>query len=192
VEVDFDRIYHVGEGFKRGAFRVRSDAVDDPFALTRAETRPRKPIPFVHVEGRRLYDYVGTTWAALKLVSERVIEALEGFSGWRTYAVEIRDRNGTIVPGYRGLAVTGRCGAIDPKLSEVKVLPPPVPEGEAGPYRIGWFFHSETWDGSDVFVAGHWAAVFITEPVRDALVAAKVTNMVFEPISRIETPVIDD
>jgi hypothetical protein len=151
---DYTRFYALGESFVRGTFRVH--ALDEipggqPYALTRGEVEPEEPVRFHHDQGSRIEDYIGTTWAVLHLVSDRFISVLKGFSGWRTYAVEIYDQHGEFVPGYHGLAVIGRCGPIDDELSPVMVLPPPVPEGEAMLHRIGVRFWPETWDGSDVF-----------------------------------------
>ena len=195
MEFDYERYYVLGEAFKRGAFRVHAlGEIPDPYALTRAEIEPSEAICFHHDEGRRLYDLVGTTWAVLDLVSDRVTSVLadNGFTGWTTYPVAIYDDRGDAIPGYHGLAVTGRCGPIDERLSPVVTLPPAVPEGEAQPHRIGLRFHPETWDGSDVFTPEGTAHVFVAQRVRDALVEAKVTNMTLRPLTEVAQYVLDD
>jgi hypothetical protein len=195
VSFDYRRFYALGEGFKRGAFRAHTlGNIPDPLALTRGEIVPSEPIRFHHDEGRRLYDLVGTTWALLKLVSDRVKSVLaeNRFTGWTTYPVEIYDRRGEPVGGYNGFAVTGRCGPIDESLSSVLTLPPAVPAGEALPHRIGLRFQPEAWDGSDVFSPDGTAWAFVTEPVRDALVQAKATNLTLTRITEVEQLVLDD
>ena len=192
---DYRRFYFLTEGLKRGAFRVHSlGDIRDPAGMTRAEAVGHEPVRFHHDEGTRLYDYVGTTWAVLALVSERFIAVLEanGFTGWATYPIEIYDERGHAVPGYHGLAVTGRAGPIDNDLSPVMIVPAPVPGGEALPHRIGMRFWPETWDGSDVFVPDGTAAIFVTEAVRNALVKAKVTNIRLQRITEVELLVYGD
>src|SRR5436189_5224916 len=140
VVFDYRRFFALGEHFARGTFRAHALGEipgGDPYALTRGELEPEALVRFHHDEGSRIKDHIGTTWAVLHLVSDHFVGVLDGFSGWRTYAVEIYDERGRFVPGYHGLAVTGRCGQIDNELSPVMVLPPPVPQGEGLPHRIG-------------------------------------------------------
>jgi hypothetical protein len=191
---DYRKFHVLGEGFKRGAFRVHAlGEIPDPFALARAEVVPKEPLRFHHDEGRRLYDFVGTTHAVLDLVSDRFVAVLRdsGFSGWATYKVEIYDEAGQLVPGYHGLAATGSCGPIDDSLSPVMPVPPPVPEGETLPHRIGLRFHPETWDGSDVFIPAGTAHLMVTDSVQKALVKAKLTNIRLDRITEVEMLVID-
>jgi hypothetical protein len=195
VDFDYGQFYVLGEGFTTGAARVASDEdIPDPYALTRAEVPVRDPIGFHQVEGTRFYDFVGTTWAVIDLVSNRVLDVLSesGARGWTTYPVEVRDRRGGLVPGLHGLAVTGRCGPIEDHLSPIEVLPPPVPEGAAMPHWMGLRFRPETWDESDVFTPEASAFVFMTKPVRDALVRAKAKNLTLDPLSEVNRLVLDD
>jgi hypothetical protein len=195
VAFDYGRFFSLGEAFTPNAVRVRSVAViPDPFALTRAEASPEEPIRFVHDEGRYFNDLVGTTYAVIDLLSDQAIRVLrEGaFTGWTTYPVEIRDARGDLITGYRGLAVTGRCGAIQDSLSPIEVLPPPVPTGKALPHRIGLLFDPETWDRSDVFTPNGTGFVVVAQAVRDAIVAAKLTNLDLRPLTEIHRLVLDD
>jgi hypothetical protein len=167
VRFDYSRFYVLGEGFQRGALRVDAvDEIPDPWALTRAEALPDRPIRFRRDEGARLLDYVGTTLAVLELVSDRVISVLrnESFTGWTTYPVDIREWDGQQLSGYHGLGVTGRCGPIDDSLSPIEILPPAAPGGEAMPHHIGLLFPPDTWDGSDNFTPMGSAFVFMTSP----------------------------
>jgi hypothetical protein len=189
VTLDYRRIYALGERFARGTFRVHALGEipgGDALALTRGEVEPKEPVRFHHDEGSRIKDHIGTTWALLHLVSDGFISVLDGFSGWRSYAIEVYDPRGELIPGYHGLAVTGRCGRIDDELSPVMVLPPPVPQGEAMPHRIGIRFWPETWDGSDVFMPDGSGWVLMTQEVRDALTGAKITGIELDRITEIE------
>ncbi|MDX6479962.1 MAG: hypothetical protein QOG85_472 [Gaiellaceae bacterium] len=188
---DYGRIFRLSERFARGTFRVHALGElpgGSPHALTRGEIQPSEPVRFTHDEGSRIKDYIGTTWGALSLVSERLISALDGFSGWQTYPVEVFDERGRLVVGYHGLAVTGRSGPIDNRLNPVEVLPPPVPQGKASPHRIGLRFRPKAWDGSDVFCPGDTAFIFMTQDAKDALVTAKVTGIELDRITEIALP----
>ena len=190
---DYDRFYRVGEGFRRSAVRVKPRARGvDAYALTRGELRPRRALVFDHAEGTKLFDLIGTTLAVIRIVSDRFVAALEGFSGWRTFPVELHDAKGDVVDGYHGLSATGRSGTIDDALSPVEVLPPAAPGGSALPHLVGLRFDPDTWDGSDVFAPAGMGFVFVTADVRDALVAAKVTNVDLERITEITMLVLDD
>jgi hypothetical protein len=180
--------FDLGEAFKRGALRVDSrELLESPDAFARGEQTPQEPIDFVSDEGRRSMDLVGTTYATLLLVSPRVIEVLEreGFSGWTTFAVAI-DHPET--ENYAGLAVTGRCGPIRDALSERITLPPPVPGGRASEGLRGLCFQPESWDGSDLFTPANMTAIFVTALVKQALEAARISNVVFRRLSEIERP----
>jgi Immunity protein family (Imm11) len=195
VTFDYGRLYVFGERFTRGAIRV--DAVDeivDPFALTRAEIRPDRPLRFRWDEGSRLYDFVGTTWATLNIVSDRVVTTLRGgpFTGWATYPVDVRHKDGTRLHGYYGLAAMGRCGPIEDELSPIEVLPPPVPGGEAMPHYMGLRFRPETWDGSDCFSPEGTGFIFVSETLRDALVEAKISNLDLRSLSDVHRFVDED
>jgi hypothetical protein len=194
MDFDYGRFYEIGEDFTHGAVRVEAvDEIADPYALTRGEVTLREPIRFRHDEGSRFYDYVGTTWAVLHIVSDRIVDLLRrnGFTGWTMYRVEITDRVGQPITGYHGLAVTGRCGPIDDQLSGIAILPPPVPEGRAMPHHVGMLFRPETWDGSDIFTPAGTAFVFVSEHVRDALAEAQVTNLRMQRLSEVKRLVLD-
>ncbi len=146
---------------------------------------------FVRAEGSRLLDLVGTTVATLKLVSPRFVETLEedDITGWTTFPVDLAVEGAS---GYAGLAVNGRCGAIDDTLSERITIPPPVPEGNAGPGLRGLYFRRGTWDGSDVFTSEDSASIFVTAAVKEALEEAGITGVEFSRLSKIERPLLDD
>jgi hypothetical protein len=79
-------------------------------ATCSALIEPKEPVRFHHDEGSRVKGDIGTTWALRHLVSDRFILALDRFSGWRTYPVEVYEAGGELIAGNHGLAVTGRCG----------------------------------------------------------------------------------
>jgi hypothetical protein len=179
----YGRFFVLQEGFLRGALRVAPvGKVREPGALTRGERTARKPVRFKPDEGSRPLDLVGATWPVLTIVSRHVISVLESerFAGWATYPIEL---DGVDADAYHGLAVHGRCGEIDNSLTPKTMLPPPVPEGEAVPGRIGLLFEHGSWHGSDLFCSSEGTAIFVT---RDVLIAAKVKNLHFECVTDVE------
>jgi len=147
---------------------------------------PRSPIVFRRDSGSRAYDYVTTTYAILQLVSQRFIDVLRegGFTGWSTYPVEVYGKHGELIPGYHGLAITGRCGPIDDSMSEL-IWCEPVQPGKTKHYQrlLGLYFDPESWDGSDLFCPEGTARVIVRDVVKDALEAVKITNVDFTSIT---------
>lgn len=160
----------------------------DASRLVRSEVRPSTPVEFAHVEGDTVCDVVGTTYPALTIVSDKFVDVLleHGFSGWTTFPVGVQQQDGTQLQGLSGLAVNGRCGPIDDSLSQRITLPPPVAGGRSAPGLLGLCFKPESWDGSALFVAEGSTSVFVTEPVKDALERARITNVAFHRLSDIE------
>lgn len=175
-------------GWRASGLRVKTrELIENFFALARAEDRPLRPIEFVRAQGRVPHDVLGTTYGVLTLISEKFRSVLQdsGFTGWATFPVAVVV-DGSPLPGYHGLAVTGRCGAIDDDLSERVIVPPPVPGGAAMPHLRGLCWSPESWDGSDLFMAENYSGVFVVERVKQALEAAEITNVAFERLSEVE------
>ena len=128
---------------------------------------------------------MGATFVAILLISERFLDTLLEVraTGWGTYPVRPYDRAGLELPGYHGLAVTGRAGPIDRSRSRIELLPPPVPEEQAMYAEIGMYFDPGTWDGSDIFMPEGTLAVCVVERVKQALEERKLTNIEFTPLS---------
>jgi uncharacterized protein DUF1629 len=192
--LDCDAAFALSEGATLGGrssgLRVTPRGpLDNAFALVLGEERPAEPIEFVRSQGRIPYDLIGTTWAVVDLVSAKFRGVLEehGFTGWTTFPVRIIvDDDQEALHGYEGLAVTGRCGALDDSLSERVTLPPPVVGGREAAGLRGLCFPPDSWDGSDVFTHEGRAGVCVVERVKDALEHAGVTNVKFSRLSEIE------
>lgn len=175
-------------GARGSPLRVATrELIHNDFALARGEDRPSVPIEFVRAEGAMLHDLLGTTYASLVLVSARFRAVLEeeGFTGWTTFPVKVVDPDAQL-GGYGGLAVIGRCGAIDDSLSEEILLPPPVAGGRSARALRGLCFPPGSWDGTDVFTAEGRADVIVVERVKEALERAGITNIEFDRLSEIE------
>lgn len=178
-----------GLGAGGNALRVTTpELLDNDAELAWGEEHPSAPIEFVRDEGRRPRDLIGTTYATLVLVSDRLLSLLEehGFTGWATFPARVLLDDGDELKGYHGFAVTGRCGPIDDSLSEEITIPSPVPGGRAGSGLRGLCFPPETWDGSDVFTAEGYTGIFVVERVKEALEQAQITNVDLRRLSEIE------
>jgi hypothetical protein len=179
----------MGSGWKRTAMRFEPfTEIEKPLKVLVGKLRPRYPIEFRWDTGSKPQDLMGTTHAILDLVSECFIDTLleERASGWSTYPVRLYDKAGLELPGYVGLAVTGRAGPVDRSKSRIELLPPPVPQGQAMYAEIGMYFDPESWDGSDIFIPEGTAAVCVVERVKRALEKRKLTNIEFEALSERE------
>jgi hypothetical protein len=131
-------------------------------------------------------DIIWTGSAVPVLVSDRVVSILdrEGFEGWTTYQVALSGKLGEPIEGYRGLVVHGRCGEIENQRSIKfdKIMP-----GGVFPWWRGLYFDPATWDGSAFFMpAGNVGWIFVVEAVKLAFEKAKVKNVVFTPLDKVE------
>jgi hypothetical protein len=127
-------------------------------------------------------DVIWTTFAHPLIVDERVTQLLRAndVSGWDTYRVEVRNKAGVVVPGYAGLAITGRCGRFDFERSEIVLKEFP---GGWFPRFKGIFVPPDSWDGSDMFMEREGPLArssmyrFATDRVRTLLNRARVKNL---------------
>ena len=107
--------------------------------------------------GRKLVDFINTGWGDVPgPVSDRVIGLLRdgGFTGWDTYPVEVFLKDGSRLPGYRGLMVTGGECDTDISLSEQVDTIGPWPYGQADVCLKELPIVLDSWDGSDMFRLG--------------------------------------
>jgi hypothetical protein len=144
----------------------------DGLAVLRGEVRPAEPIEFRQHLGQTPRDVMAGD-AALLLISERLRTVLRdgGFSGWTTYPARLRDKTGAVIPGYHGLAVTGRSRRMRrPFLAEL---------AKRGATELA----RATQSGDDIYLDGGSAAIVVTSHVADALRAAKVTNLHLLPVA---------
>jgi hypothetical protein len=94
------------------------------------------------------------------------------------------------VPGYAGMAISGRCGPVDLSRSAIELREMP---GGWFPYFRGHFFVPDTWDGSDLFMAvpdqlGKLStARFISARGCQVLTRAKIRNLDFISLTESRT-----
>jgi hypothetical protein len=95
----------------------------------------------------------------------------------------VHDQTGLHIPGYHGLAVTGRCGQVYPDRTNVVERTYP---GGVYPFYRGEYFDPATWDGSDLFTGAKGVSVYFTARVRDVFRAYGIGNVEFRRITEIE------
>ena len=168
----FSSFFSLSDPSDPTAYHGRMGSELDPFALTRGDWRPEAPIVVERkLDGAELKDVVWTSLVVPLIVSHRVISLFEAsrFTGWDTYPVAIQHDDPTVVHGYAGLCVVGRCGRIISERSGHIVKQMPGRMGKKVEYRVGWFFDESTWDGSDFFMAANYGAPFIHDRVKRCL-----------------------
>ena len=86
-------------------------------------TYPRSlafPVEFTVFDGKKLRDVIEMQWCSAFLISNRLrdIFQTEGLTGWQTFDVIVRKKNGEVIPGYCGFSVIGRCPCEVPKSAD--------------------------------------------------------------------------
>lgn len=171
----------MNEGKKSGTMHFKPKCHNcDADALHCAEVTPETAIVYQWHSGRYVRDQMLTTEAVICLFSDRVFQVLREnrFSGWRTFPVQLFDKENKIIEGYHGLSVTGRCGSLD------KPRRVPIPRGKR--WWRGLYVKDDFWDGSDVFLPYGTTFVFVTQEVKDALEAIRPSNIAFIRLSEFE------
>jgi len=161
--------------------------------LTRKETlslffgewKPSSPIEFKVKNGSLATDFLWTGFPWVKCISNRVVEMLSQskITGWGTFQVSIRDKQGTPVSGYSGLSVIPSVGPID--LTRSPIVSSQISYGKPHKVYKGLFFNENNWDATDFFRIQN-ALVAVTAKVKDAFQAASISNILLTPITDIE------
>ena len=145
-------------------------------------------LQFVNVtggKGGRAYDFLETEIVALKLISEnakRVFEK-EGMTGWATEAVDFREKNGEVIPGYSLLSIVGRCGPLNASEAEERVVQRPVGEFKK---RFGYTIDPSTLDGNDFMLPQGSYMIVVTERAKSMIELAGLTNVECTPLEDVE------
>lgn len=145
----------------------------DGMGLLRGEVVPDRPVLFRWHLGTVPRDLVMGGFVELLLISDRVRSMLSNgqFTGWSTYPVRLLDRRGGDIPGYHGLAVTGR------KPTQLSAVQRSWDAG--GIEDMVWRLRSD----DDLYLDGSSSFVVVTRPVAAALRAGKVTNLHLVPVA---------
>ena len=188
----FDHLYAVEDPISSRAFRGAFEPTAIAFEISRGEllSLPTVTIGWM-MGGREPSDVIWTGMVAPLIVHQRVLDVLDNVSatGWTTYPVEVRNKDGRLVPRFFGLAICGRSNPVDVGRSEIVLKQ--MPGGWIPRFR-GKYFEPTSWDGSDLFMersdaqgsTSSWK--FATDRVVRALTKARVRNLVFERLTDVE------
>jgi hypothetical protein len=156
-------------------------------ALVRGSLSIHEPLIFKAGRGGKATDVLWAYDVFIYFFSESLRRLLseEGVSGWTTYPVELYDRKGNHLPGYQGIAVTGRECRRDRSRSQIVDKPPPAPGGQGRQVYRGLFFDESQWDGSDMFWVSE-VGIVVTEKLYRLFQRHKIRNVEFTPLSEVE------
>jgi len=142
------------------------------------------PQTFVQAGGTVKYDLIGTGFAGLYLISERIESILKsnGITGWETFRVNVFDNENKRINGYFGFSIKGRCGILDD--SKSVTVQKENKFGVAYKVKRGLYFDPTAWDKTDIFSPDGKMFIFVTERV--VRVLEKLKNINFHDISQIE------
>jgi len=149
---------------------------------------PVRPLTFRQVRKSRFYDLLSSGTPHIIPVSDRLLDILqsEGATGWKTFPLVLVDLKGRAVPGYRGLAITGKAG---PPLWERSQRFIAEPEESWSPrLRMlrGIWFDEGTWDGSDLFTLKGTCFLLATDRIVRAMRKARLKGIEWSRQSEVE------
>jgi len=144
------------------------------------------PVKFKLVSGKKFEDILDTGTESLYLISDKLKGLLESekFTGWFAFEIDLSGKDDAKITGYHGLAITGRCGAIDQNKGEI--IEKKFENGYVSHYRKGLYIGLDRWDGSDLFYPDGSSFLITTGKVSDTLKKHKITNVVFQNLGEIE------
>lgn len=146
------------------------------------------PVRFKQEYGNKLQDILDTGWAGLYLISDKMKSVLEenNFTGWKTFPVNVLNKQGQEIKSYHGFSVTGRCGKIDYTKSETieKRL---FINGSLTKYYKGLHIGLDEWDNTDFFLPKNCFGIIITKQVCEIFKKNKMSNIKFVNLADIET-----
>jgi hypothetical protein len=99
-----DEFFRMSNAYSRGALHFQPAEGDLDFpAIVRGESEVVAPLLFKQASGSRMTDLIGTG-VAVQLFSTRFVDLLtsNGFSGWRTFAVDLMLKDGSRLPNSCG------------------------------------------------------------------------------------------
>ena len=176
-------------GFKSEGLNMQKGELADQWKLIKGEYDGISfPVTFKQYMGKRLKDVLNTGWPGLYLISDKLKANLEksALTGWKTFPIKLLTKDNSEISGYQGLSITGRCGPIDYTKSEI-IEKRSVPNGPLSKYYKGLYIGLDKWDGTDFFLPGETFHTIITEKAALSLKRERLTNIIIENLSGIET-----
>lgn len=146
------------------------------------------PIIFKQEMGKNLHDVLDTSFVGFYLISNRLRSVLldNDITGWKTFDIQLYDKNKNQIYGFYGFSITGSCGPISYRNSEIieKRL---VSNGPICKFYKG--LAVDRWDGADFFTPDGTYQTFITARTADVLKKHKITNVHLRNLAEIEKDV---
>lgn len=189
----FDRFYLLHDPFWNKAFRGGWNSNIDAFRLLRSEITITEPITIPwQMGGDQPTNIIRTTMGYPVILSKKIVDLFlkHNISGWKTYEIELLDKKKTLIQGYFGLSVTGRCDSID--LSKSTIVLHQYPARKSPRFK-GHYFDPKSWDGSDIFMerpdekGNTTASILVTQRVKDLFEKEKIRNVKLERLGETET-----
>lgn len=191
--VDYNALFRLSDPFATRPFRLSSPdelSFEQACTFSRGGAKPDLPVELRAYMGGQAMDVLWGGLIGIIAISDRLRDSLQShqITGWSTYPVTVFGRKGEFLPGYHGLAITGRGIDEDRTRGEIIVKPPIVPGGRPPRVRKGLFFEESKWDGSDMFrVGGH---IVVTIKVKRLFRRERVRNVKFTPLPDFEKDLI--
>ena len=191
--MEFEKTFHIANPGSKQAFQgIMEGARDLRLKYMRAETRPGQAVEVCWSQGTAEPGKI--VWAGVTtplIVHAAVLKVFEQISatGWTAFPVTMRNKGSEEISDFFGLAIDGRCGALDLEKSDIILREYP---GGWCPFFRGRYYDPESWDGSDIFMEspdsrGKSTAVMLcTLKVKKALSKAKVSNMRYTRLTDLE------
>ena len=150
------------------------------------------PVIFMHEDGNKLEDILITFYPSLYIISEKIKNIFErnNLTGWKTFPIEVLNKEGRKLIGYYGMSITGKCGPVDNSKPEiVPYTRIPYLSGEKA-YK-GYHVGLDKWDGSDFFVPEGVFAIIGSQKVADVFKANRIKGLVPVNLADVERWIID-
>lgn len=197
-EISATDVYSLSPAARRGQLILRFRDQDSPWfsidawrTLFRGERAPDAPLVCDRAGGSRAVDFVAGGSVEIRFMSPRMIEVLRshGFTGWQTWPAEVHGKDGVLLPGYQGLAVTGRCGRVMvDRLTRDEVQRRLSMTGTMVKLDATWYDLSQ-WSGHDFFSPVGTYSVFVTRRVHEALHRSGLKGVFLKPLADVEVVV---
>lgn len=192
MKADLSTMFLLGEAFERSAVRAEIICPFDNDDINKWIVGDcSKPVMLRQAEGHKYYDFIGTTSAAIDLISSRIVAAMHqgGITGLATCPTDLKDKNGEAVIGYELLGTIGRCGPLDNGRS-LKTMRPNKVRTAMIELWLGYYFDEESWDGSDIFRPNGTRMIIVTNRTKNLIEQIGATNISFKPILEVERLVL--
>jgi len=199
-KLDFKKFYELSDPLANRPLRLQLTptsrwlSTEQQVMLSKGQLNLDTTLQLEAFMGGQAADFLWSGHVTLVCISSRVVDLLRdcGCTGWSTYPVEVYDRQGQLLFGYQGLAVTGPECMRDKSRSQIIEKPIPGLPGRSQPVNRGLYFDEKCWDGSDFFWIHFLNARVITERVYKLFKKFKVRNVMMVSLPDVERSTLLD